>query len=98
MRAIQARRGKIDRIDAELVRLLNQRTRLAIEIARLKRRFGLARYSRGRESEILEHAMRASPGPLPAPAVLRLFRQILREMRRAQTPGCRTRRNQENRP
>ncbi len=84
MKEIQNRRGEIDRIDAALVRLLNQRTRLAIEIARLKTRGGLSRYSRRRELEVLARACRSNPGPLGERAVLRLFRQILRESRRAQ--------------
>lgn len=97
MKAIQKRRGKIDRIDSKLVRLLNQRTRLAIEIARLKHRAGLARYSRAREVEILAQARRSNAGPLAAPSVLRLFRQILRETRRAQNLGLPARSAEERR-
>lgn len=97
MKAIQNRRGKIDRIDSKLVRLLNQRARLAIEIARLKRRVGLASYSRGREVEVLAQGHRSNAGPLAVPAVLRLFRHILRETRRAQNVGLPARRAEERR-
>lgn len=83
MKAIFHRRRRIDRIDDELVQLLNRRARLAIEIGAFKRKYGLASLSREREREILGRARLANAGPLGRDAIGRLFRAILEESRRA---------------
>jgi chorismate mutase len=83
MKAIQNRRSRIDRIDDELVRLLNRRAKLAIEIGAFKRRHGLSAISAAREREILLRASRANSGPLGRKAIGRVFRTILEESRRA---------------
>lgn len=83
MNQIENLRGEIDAIDGELLRLLNRRARLAIEIGILRRERGLSAHSSTREREILLRARRESAGPLDEPAVARLFRLIIRESRRA---------------
>lgn len=82
MKTIQAWRSQIDHIDAQLVRLLNQRARLAVHLARVKRHSGLPVRSPRREQEVLWRALRSNPGPLDRGAMGRLFRQIIRESRR----------------
>jgi len=93
MNAIHHRRQRIDRIDAQLVRLLNRRARLAIEIGALKRKHGLTLICREREREILGRARRANSGPLGRQAIGRLFRTILEESRRAARANGRACRN-----
>jgi chorismate mutase-like protein len=74
-------RRRIDEIDRKLVELLNERSRCALEIGRLKRAAALPLYQPEREREILENAEAANPGPLPDTAIRRLFERILDEAR-----------------
>ncbi len=74
-------RRKIDEIDRKLVELLNERSRCALEIGRLKRAAALPLYQPEREREILETVEAANPGPLPDTAIRRLFERILDEAR-----------------
>ena len=78
-------RVEIDKIDAELLRLLNERARLAVSVGESKRVAGLSVCDRGREREVVERACRANRGPLDDAAVARLFRAVIRESRRLQT-------------
>ena len=79
---IDAWRSRIDRIDAQLMALLNSRSACAVEIGRLKRRLGLPVYSPEREAWILDRVMRDNPGPLEPTAVRRVFERIIDESRR----------------
>ncbi len=74
-------RRRIDEIDRKLVELLNERSRCALEIGRLKHALAMPLYQPEREREILEAAERANQGPLPDTAVRRLFERILDEAR-----------------
>ena len=74
-------RGKINEIDQKLVRLLNERSKVAMEIGKLKREENLPLYQPEREREVLENAERANSGPLPDTAIRRLFERILDEAR-----------------
>jgi chorismate mutase len=50
-KALLRRRRAIDALDAELLRLLNQRARLASEVGRIKRSCGLPIYDGRRERQ-----------------------------------------------
>lgn len=75
-------RLEIDRIDDELVNLLNRRSRCAIEIGRIKRWLGLPIYSPEREAEVVAHVIGRNGGPLEQDAIKRLFERIIDESRR----------------
>ncbi len=74
-------RKKIDELDAQLVELLNQRSRCAAEIGKLKQKDGQPIYSPEREREILERVQQLNQGPLGNDALKRLFERILDEAR-----------------
>jgi chorismate mutase-like protein len=74
-------RRKIDELDRELVRLLNERARYAAEIGKLKHQNGLPILEPSREQEVLQHALEANAGPLDNEALRRVFRQIVEAMR-----------------
>lgn len=78
-------RVEIDKIDAELLRLLNARAEIAVRVGESKRVAGLSVCDRGREREVLERARAHNRGPLDDEAVARLFRAVIRESRRLQT-------------
>ncbi len=75
-------RDEIDAIDEQLVDLLNRRSQCAIEIGRIKRKLDLPVYSPARETEVINHVVKTSRGPLDAGAVRRLFERIIDESRR----------------
>ncbi len=81
MKNIEDWRRMIDEIDRKLVELLNERSRCALEIGRLKRAENLPLYQPDREREVLEGAEQANRGPLPDTAIRRLFERILDEAR-----------------
>ena len=75
-------RDEIDRLDEELVKLLNSRSQCAIELGRIKRELGLAIYSPDRERDVIAHVTGINHGPLDRDAVRRLFERIIDESRR----------------
>jgi len=76
-------RDDIDRVDEVLVRLLNERARVACEIGRLKEDLGIEVYQPEREKQVLAHVRSvAAEGPLGADAIARLFERIIDEARR----------------
>lgn len=76
-------RADIDRVDEVLVRLLNERARVACEIGRVKKEQGVELYQPDREKQVLAHVRSiASEGPLGADAIARLFERIIDEARR----------------
>jgi chorismate mutase len=81
---IKDRRAEIDRIDSELLSLLNRRARLALKVGESKRDAGLSLCDRAREREVIERARQSNSGPLDKQAVVRLFRCIIRESRLAE--------------
>ncbi|TVP82179.1 MAG: prephenate dehydratase [Thioalkalivibrio sp.] len=73
-------RGRIDQVDAELLRLLNERASCAEEVASVKRSEGDPRFYRPeREAVILRQVRERNPGPLPDDALVRIFREIMSE-------------------
>jgi chorismate mutase len=74
-------RDRIDEIDLELVKLLNERAHCAEEIGKLKLKLGLEAYSPEREKEVMRNVSNANPGPLSVKAIKRLFERIIDESR-----------------
>ncbi len=77
-------RRRIDEIDQKLVELLNERSRCALEVGKLKQAQNLPLYQPDREREVLENAERVNSGPLSDAAVRRLFERIIDEARSAE--------------
>ena len=75
-------RAQIDMIDTELLRLLNRRAQLAIEIGALKKRDAAPLCDPVRERQVLIRARGANGGPLDDEAVAKIFRCIIDESRR----------------
>lgn len=74
-------RDRIDKIDLQLVKLLNQRAGCADEIGKLKLKLGFDAYSPKREKEVMRNISTVNRGPLPPKAVRRLFERIIDESR-----------------
>ena len=80
---LQDWRSRIDEIDRKLVELLNERSRCALEIGKLKQAANLL-YQPEREKEVLQNAEQSNPGPLTDAAIRRLFERIIDEARSAE--------------
>lgn len=74
-------RRRIDEIDRKLVELLNERSRCALEVGKIKQAEKMPLYQPEREKEVLENAENANPGPLTDAAIRRLFERIIDEAR-----------------
>jgi len=74
-------RDEIDKLDEQLVKLLNARSQCAIELGRIKRRLRLPIYSPDREREVIAHVTGINHGPLDRDAVRRVFERIIDESR-----------------
>ena len=79
---LSAVRRRIDRLDLQLLRLLDQRAMLALAIGRIKQRRRWPVFDSRREALVLRRVGRANRGPLSASAVQRIFQAILCECRR----------------
>jgi chorismate mutase/prephenate dehydratase len=77
-------RQQIDKIDAQLLDLLNARTRLAEEVGRVKRASGQAVFAPDREEVLLRVLAKKNPGPLDTAALRAIYREILSASRSRQ--------------
>jgi chorismate mutase len=77
-------RRKMDEIDKQLVELLNERCRCALEIGHLKVQSKIPLYQPSREREVLANAEGNNRGPLSHDAIRRLFERIIDEARSAE--------------
>lgn len=73
-------RGQIDKVDQAILKLINDRAKLALEIGQLKTDNGDEVFSLAREEEVLQNVLNLndkSKGVLPTPAVRAIFREIM---------------------
>ncbi len=82
-------RRRIDRLDLQMLALLNGRARFALEIGRIKKRRKWPVFDAKREAFVLRHVTRANRGPLSDAAVQRIFQRILTQCRRREHRGSR---------
>ena len=74
-------RKRIDEIDQQLVRLLNDRSQCAVEIGHIKKKLNVPAWQPQREAEILRNVVKSNRGPLDDAAIRRLFERIIDEAR-----------------
>jgi len=77
-------RRKIDAVDEQLVVLLNERTKAALEIGKLKQQSAMAIYEPGRERAVFDHVLAVNPGPLPNSQLQDIYERIIDVMRMLQ--------------
>ncbi len=72
-------RKEIDRIDDEILRLLNERSKSVIEIGKLKKQKDADAnlHTPAREAAIIDRLMRQSRGPFPTEAIRSVYREIM---------------------
>ena len=70
-------RKKIDAVDLEILRLLNRRARIVIEVGHAKTKGNKEIYSPEREREVFARIEAANKGPLPDNGLKSVFREIM---------------------
>src|SRR5881409_636041 len=78
-KSLQAFRKEIDKIDDDIIRLLNARARHVIEIGKLKKAQDSQAnlHTPAREAEILDRLCKNNPGPFPTEALRAVYREIM---------------------
>ena len=74
---LQPLRSKIDELDSKLVRLLNDRTKLVLEIGKIKQTSGGEIYAPDREDAVLRRIVEKGEGPLPADSLRAIYREVM---------------------
>jgi chorismate mutase/prephenate dehydratase len=74
---IEDLRARIDRIDAQILQLLNRRVRAAQQIGKLKQTDGATVYAPQREAQIFRRLLAANDGPMPDDGVRAVYTEII---------------------
>lgn len=77
---IKALRAQIDRLDLQIVKLINERAAIAADIGRSKMEQGEDIFSPAREEEVYQNILQANEknkGPLPEHTMRAIFREIM---------------------
>ena len=70
-------RVRIDRLDQQLLQLLNQRAQVAEQVGEIKKREGTPFFRPDRVAQVIEKITRANPGPLKGAHVAAIWREIM---------------------
>jgi chorismate mutase/prephenate dehydratase len=70
-------RSRINSLDDEILKLLNQRGTAAFRIGELKRQQGLPYYNSEREAQVLDRLVGLTSGPLTGDAIRAIWREIV---------------------
>ena len=74
-------RERVDEVDRELIRALNERASIVQEIMAIKAEAGTPVYDPKREEEILQRVMEMNPGPIYDSSMRDIFELILHRIR-----------------
>ena len=74
---IPEHRKAIDKLDGQIVKLLNERTRHVLEIGALKIKAGEAIYVPHRERAVLQRVCRLNQGPITTESLRAIYREIM---------------------
>ncbi len=81
VREIEEIRARIDEIDCQIVKLLNERATMALEIRNLKPQVHWGLYDPKREEEIFAHLASCNDGPLYSDNLREIYSAILHVMK-----------------
>jgi chorismate mutase/prephenate dehydratase len=70
-------RKKIDELDHQLVKLLNERARVVVDIGKLKNKTAKPVYAPDREKEVFARIIKANEGPLPDKCLIAIWRELM---------------------
>jgi chorismate mutase-like protein len=70
-------REQINQVDSDLIRSINERAKLAMEVGKLKRAAGLPIYTPHREAEVLRRIATLNTGPISNKSLEAIYREIM---------------------
>lgn len=76
--ALAGLRREIDRLNSEILRLIQRRAEVVVEIGRHKETLGVESHDPGREAEMLRRLTAVPSGPFAPAEVRRIFRAVFR--------------------
>ena len=74
---LKSLRTNIDKLDLQILKLINERASLASEIGRIKTDQGAEVFSPAREEEVFKHVLESNKGPLDEGTIRAVFREIM---------------------
>ena len=74
---LESLRDEIDRIDEQVVGLLNDRVQAAVKIGQIKDKLGVAPYDPAREEQVFEKLLAISEGPMQADSLRTIYREVI---------------------
>lgn len=86
MRTLEDLRDKIKDKDKQLVRLLNERALISVQIGKVKGEGGIQVYDPSQEARVHHYLRELNSGPLPQKALTTIFREIISASRELQKP------------
>ncbi len=78
---IQELRSRVDEVDRELIRILNERARIVQEMVAVKAEAGKPLFDPKREEEILQKVAEENEGPIYDSSMREIFELILHRIR-----------------
>jgi len=78
--ALTSSRQRIDSIDSQIVKLLNERAQVVREVGLIKKQYHAPASAPGREEQVLRRAAEEARAPLTPAAIQAIYRVILHEM------------------
>jgi chorismate mutase/prephenate dehydratase len=75
--SLEELRKRIDEIDYQLVKLLNERARVVVEIGKLKNKTDKPVYAPDREKDVFARIIKANVGPLPDRCLTAIWRELM---------------------
>lgn len=70
-------RDKVDSVDDRIVKLLNERANLVLDIANVKNEHNVKAYSPDREKQVYERVIAKNAGPLPNKCLKAVYRELM---------------------
>jgi|YelNatPaOPRAMG01_1025707.scaffolds.fasta_scaffold27688_2 chorismate mutase/prephenate dehydratase len=83
---LEALRAKIRQKDREIIRLLNERSRISVDIGKVKGEGGIQVYDPAQEARVYAYLRELNTGPLPSKSLTAIFREIISASRDLQRP------------
>ena len=84
--ALLSLRSRIDALDQELLRLLNQRAALALEVGEVKKAAGSVVFRPEREAQVIDGLKLGNSGPLQSSSIAPIWREIMSACRTLEAP------------
>jgi len=75
--ALKSLRTSIDKLDLQILKLVNERASYASEIGKIKNDQGAKSFPPAREEEVMKNVLEASKGPLDEATIRAVFREIM---------------------